>query len=645
MSTGSKDHHDAEQDLGSIFDPRLLSRVMEFARPHRNALLATVGLLVIGLGLRLAGPKIVQLVIDGPVKDAREHVGDPGFSLVGPLHDVTRLGLIFLVLAVVNAGVLVVREWLMNRTGQQIVFEVRNKLFAHLLRLPVGWYDRHAVGWTVTRSTSDVDSLSELFTTGVATLAYDVLTIIVVAGVLIWISPQLAFVALIMLPVMMWVSFRFRLKARVAYRATRASIARLNAYLQERLSGLAVVRLFRREEASARRFDVLNTRYYSDNMLTVKHFSLFFPTVDTLSTTVKLGCLGYGAWLIVNGRLDEGVFVQFWLYLDFVFEPIRELAERYNVLQAAMAAAERIFGVLDTRTEDAPPLAIEVVASPALFATEMDAAMTARVATEPEAAPGHGAHATPAGPAPAIEFRHVSFAYGGGAPVLQDVSFRVAPGERVAVVGHTGAGKTTLVSLLCHFHEVVQGSVLVHGRDIRDIPHQELRRSIAVVQQDVFLFSDTIAANIRMGQDGLPDEAVAQAAVAVHADRFVRRLPLGYATVLQERGGNLSTGQRQLIAFARALAADPDILVLDEATSSVDSETESLIEDATARLMEGRTSLVIAHRLSTVVNADRILVMHKGRVHEQGTHDELMEQHGLYWKLYRLHLAGATAGT
>ena len=237
----------------------------------------------------------------------------------------------------------------------------------------------------------------------------------------------------------------------------------------------------------------------------------------------------------------------------------------------------------------------------------------------------------------------MSFAYGGGAPVLQDVSFSVAPGERVAVVGHTGAGKTTLVSLLCRFHDVVQGAVLVHGRDIATLQHQELRKRIAVVQQDVFLFSDTLAANIRMGQDDLPEEAVERAATAVHADSFVRRLPLGYATVLQERGGNLSTGQRQLIAFARALAADPDILVLDEATSSVDSETESLIEDATARLMQGRTSLVIAHRLSTVVNADRIIVMHKGRVHEQGTHEELMEHRGLYWKLYRLHLAGAAA--
>jgi ATP-binding cassette subfamily B protein len=624
----ARDQHDEEIDVGKIYNKRALARLLQFARPHRTELLGSIALLVIGLGLKLTGPWIIQKVLDGPVKAAftgRSAEG-PGFDLSGELAQVTHLGLIFAVVALAGAGVTVLREWLMNRTGQHIVFELRNRLFDQLLRLPVGWYDRHAVGWTVTRSTSDVDALSELFTTGIATLAYDMLSIVVVAALLIWLSPALSIVALAMLPLMMIVSFRFRNNARSAYRATRASLSRLNAFLQERLSGLAVVRLFRREAASSRRFDQLNTRYYTDNMVTVRHFSLFFPTVDTLTQAVKQGCLIYASWLIATGRLSIGVFVQFGMYLEFVFDPIRELAERYNVLQAAMAAAERVFGILDTKTEMGPDAADAATASPAVLAAP-------------------ALLAAPVRRTPAIEFRDVSFAYEGGPPVLQGVSFVVAPGERVAVVGHTGAGKTTLVSLLCRFYELQQGRILVHGADVRDVPQHELRHRITIVHQDVFLFSDTLGANIRMGALDMPQERVAAMAAAVEADDFIRRLPEGYETRLLERGANLSSGQRQLVAFARALAAQPDILVLDEATSSVDSETEAAIERATARLMQGRTCLVIAHRLSTVVNADRILVMHKGRLHEQGTHAQLMARRGLYWKLYRLHLLGGEAET
>jgi ATP-binding cassette subfamily B protein len=633
VSARENDHHDEELAVGGVYDKRLLGRLLEYAQPHRWPLLATVGLLLAFMLLRLAGPKIIQLIVDGPVAEATRAraAGEP--LPPGLTGQVTGHGLTYLVVGLAMAGTLLLREWLMNRTGQRIVFELRNKLFDHLLRLPVGWHDRHAVGWTVTRTTSDVDALSELFTTGVATLVYDILFIIVATVMLVIIAPKLAIVALLLLPLMLVVSFRFRLKARTAYRATRASLSRLNAFLQERLTGLAVVHLFRREVSSARRFDTLNTRYYTDNMLTVRHFSLFFPTVDTLAWVVKLGCLVYGAWLIVQGELAVGVFLQFWLYLQFVFEPIRELAEKYNILQSAMAAAERVIGILDARAEDAPALAVVTgAARPSSLPVAAEAA--AAPVGEPSAAP----------PLPAIEFRHVSFAYPTGPDVLQDVSFTVGRGERVAVVGHTGAGKSTLVNLLCRFHETPRGSVLLDGVDVDGIPHRALRRRIAIVQQDVFLFSDSIAANIRMGDGELSDGQVEAAARAVHAHAFVSRMPEGYASVLLERGSNLSSGQRQLIAFARALAADPEILVLDEATSSVDSETESLVESATVRLMQGRTSLVIAHRLSTVVSADRILVMHKGRLHEQGTHTELMARQGLYWKLYRLHLAGS-AGT
>ena len=656
--------------VGSKDDRLLLLRMMVFARPHVVALSVTLALLLGGIGLRIAGPLIIGRLIDGPLTTAAATRGTEDFDVDALTGDVTRYALIYLGVAASMAVSLVLLEWLMNRTGQRAVYSIRNTLFHHLLRLPVSWFDRHHVGWVVTRSTNDVDSLSELFTTGVATIAKDVLSIIVVIGVLLWISPSLSLVALVILPVMIWVSFRFRLNARVAYRATRKSLSRLNGFLQERLTGLDVVHLFRREKRSAERFGELNGRYYDDNMVTVRHFSLFFPTVDTLSQSVKMGTLAWAAYLISEGRITIGTFASFWFLLDFVFEPIRELAERYNVLQAAMAAGERIFGIFDADTENGPAdlaTTIDEVdrsaasdgtaayatrhtdaptvgtngAAAATAAATATATATAVASAPADAHAAANADAAPNGspePAPAIEFDHVSFSYPGSERVLNDVSFRIGKGQKVAVVGHTGAGKSTLVNLLCRFHETGEGAVRVNGRDVREIPHADLRSRIAIVQQDVFLFSDTIAANVRMGDPQLSDERVQEVARAVNADRFIDALPETYGTELQERGSNLSSGQRQLVAFARALAADPEILVLDEATSSVDSETEHWIEEATGTLLRGRTSLVIAHRLSTVVRADLILVMHKGELREVGTHEELLAAKGLYHRLYHLHL-------
>ncbi|MCB9899662.1 MAG: ABC transporter ATP-binding protein [Planctomycetes bacterium] len=634
-----------ENRVGGAQDRLLLKRMLAFARPHAKALAATIVLLVSGLLLRLAGPWIVRAVIDGPVAEARRTRGTPQFDQDALLAEVTRWGVVFLAVTLAFALSLVAREWLMNRTGQRIVLAIRNTLFHHTLRLPVSWFDKHHVGWTVTRTTSDVDALSELFTTGVATIAYDIMTIVVVIVVLMTVSPSLALVTLLILPAMVFVSFRFRLNARMAYRATRHSLSQLNGFLQERLTGLDVVHLFRRERASEERFAELNRQYYDDNMVTVKHFSLFFPVVDSLSWAVRVGTIVWGSWLVLGGSLSLGDFVMFWMLLDYVFEPIRELAERYNVLQSAMAAGERIFGILDAAGErGALSLEDEIAAADEVARRAAD-----DTGGTPSLVPAAVvAHATPRPPRgtssrdePAVVFEHVSFGYVPGEDVLHDVSFEIRPGQRVAVVGHTGAGKTTLVGLLCRFYECDRGRISVGGRDVRELEHDDLRRRIAIVQQDVFLFSDTIDANIRLGDPSLPRERVAAMAGAVNADRFIERLPEGYATRLLERGSNLSSGQRQLLAFARALAADPEILVLDEATSSVDSETEAWIEDATATLMRGRTSLVIAHRLSTIVGADLILVMHKGRLHEQGTHDELLAQRGLYHKLYHLHLAGA----
>jgi ATP-binding cassette subfamily B multidrug efflux pump len=665
--------------IGSEADRTLLRRMLVFARPHIGALSVTFGLLILNIGLGIAKPMIIRGVIDGPLETARQTRGTPEFDPAALTGDVTGYALMFLGVAALLALNLVLLEWLMNRTGQRVVFSIRNCVFHHILRLPVAWFDRHNVGWVVTRSTSDIDSLSELFTTGVATIAKDLLSIIVVIGVLIWISPQLAMVALVMLPVMIFVTFRFRLKARMAYRATRKSLSRLNGFLQERLSGLDVVHLFRREEDSADRFGSLNEDYYKDNMVTVWHFSMFFPTVDTLSQVVKMGTLTWATWLIVQGDISLGSFVMFWFLLDFVFEPIRELAERYNVLQAAMAAGERILGILDAPTEEGRiPIAQTIATveresrednapdptvlrfrsvsgagvgsgsgsgsgSTAAAATATATATSTATATATATtAATASATALPADDTPAVEFDGVSFAYPVGDDVLRNVSFRIGRGQKVAVVGHTGAGKSTLVNLLCRFHETDRGTVRLGGRDVRTLPHQDLRRRIAIVQQDVFLFSQSIAANIRMGDETLNDQRIADCAEAVNANRFIDTLPDRYETDLLERGSNISSGQRQLVAFARALAADPEILVLDEATSSVDSETEHWIEEATATLLEGRTSLVIAHRLSTVVRADMILVMHKGEVHEVGTHEELLAAKGLYHRLYHLHLAATS---
>jgi ATP-binding cassette, subfamily B, multidrug efflux pump len=662
VSTVDVDIH-TTTTVGSNADRTLLRRMLVFARPHVVALSFTLGLLTLNIGLGIAKPMIIKKVIDGPLKTAYKTRGTPEFDSSLLSHDVTLYALMFLGAAAMLSASLVLLEWIMNRTGQRVVFSIRNCVFHHILRLPVAWFDRHNVGWVVTRSTSDIDSLSELFTTGVATIAKDLLSIVVVISVLIWISPKLALVALVMLPVMILVTFRFRLNARMAYRATRHSLGKLNGFFQERLSGLDVVHLFRREQHSATQFAGLNECYYADNMVTVRHFSMFFPTVDTLSQLVKMGTLTWASWLIVQGELSLGSFVAFWFLLDFVFEPIRELAERYNVLQAAMAAGERIFGILDAPTEVGKVDIAKTISTvdseneadgapdPTVFQFR-SAARGKSKAQHPDAfGPGfdsNSARVTPAARAveslftdnaAAIEFDHVSFAYPVGDDVLSDVSFRIQKGQKVAVVGHTGAGKSTLVNLLCRFHETDRGTVRLGGQDVRSIPHQNLRRRIAIVQQDVFLFSQSILANIRMGNPDLSDERIAACAEAVNADRFIKTLPDLYNTKLLERGSNLSSGQRQLIAFARALAADPELLVLDEATSSVDSETEHWIEEATATLLEGRTSLVIAHRLSTVVRADSILVMHKGQVREVGTHEELLAAKGLYHRLYHLHLA------
>jgi ATP-binding cassette subfamily B protein len=497
---------------------------------------------------------------------------------------------------------------IMQRVGQQTMYDMRSGIFAHLQRLPMSYFDRNPVGRLVTRVTTDVDALNDLFAAGVVTMINDLFLLVVMAGVLFWIDVRLALATLAVLPGILIVTFIFRHYVREANRKIRTAIARINAFLQEYISGMHVVQLFNREHKAMQEFERRNR----DNMLAwrdaILAYALFYPAVEFLSFATIALIFWTGGLRILDGTLTLGVLTAFTMYAQRFFRPIQDLSEKFNILQSAMAASERIFKLLDE------PVTIESCAD-------------ARRLT---AARGQ------------IEFRNVWFSYRNVAEpndedwVLRDVSFRISPGQTFAIVGHTGAGKTTLISLLLRFYDIQRGQILLDGVDIRLLDLQDLRRHFGIVLQDPFLFTGTIESNIRLGTPGITREDVERAIDKIGLGDFVRNLPEGIATATNERGSTLSVGQRQLINFARALAHNPRFLILDEATSSVDTKTELLIRDALDKLLTGRTALVIAHRLSTIQYADRILVFHKGRLREQGAHQELLAQRGIYYRLYQL---------
>ncbi|MBL8767117.1 MAG: ABC transporter ATP-binding protein, partial [Planctomycetes bacterium] len=492
-----------------------------------------------------------------------------------------------------------VQTMVLTHAGQNVLHDVRRKLFAHLQRVPIKTYDHTPTGRLVTRVTSDVETLNELFTSGIVTLVGDVVKIVAMLAVLFLVNVKLALLALATIPVLALASAYFRVRARQSYRATRTAIARVTSYLGETISGMRVLQAFSREDKAMRIFGERNAEHFRAHVRTIFYFALFFPVVDLIGLGTQAGTLWIGGIEIAGERLRFGEFVQFWYYLNFIFEPLRELAERYNVLQSAMASAERIFGLFDIEED--------------------------RDAGRTKLEPARGG----------VRFEHVDFAYVDGRPVLEDISFDVKPGETLALVGATGGGKTTIAALLARFYEPTAGRVLVDGVDVKDLPRAHLRDLIAYVPQDVFLFTGSVMDNLRLS-DRVGEDKARAAARAIDADRFIQRFPGGYDQVLAERGQNLSAGERQLLAFVRALAKDPAILILDEATANVDPTTEATIQAAIPKLLEGRTSIVIAHRLSTVRRADRILVLHKGKVREQGTHDELLRKNGLYAALVRL---------
>jgi ATP-binding cassette, subfamily B, multidrug efflux pump len=586
--------HDELELSGRPYDAALLRRLLGYLRPYRWLTAGAVLMLMTQSLLALVGPRLTEHALDVAV----------------PKHDLGLLGLLAGLYLATLAGDFVVEyggTLLTAYIGQRVMYDLRMQLFRHLQRLSIGYFDRHPVGRLMTRVTSDVETLNELFSSGVVTIFGDAFTLVAIMMMMLAIDVRLALVTFAVIP-LVWLTARvFRRQVRQAFGDIRVRLARLNAFLQERLSGMRVVQLFGREEDTARRFGVLNREHLDAHLRSITIYAVFFPAVEVLTAVAMALLLWYGGLRVLDSTLTVGVLAAFIQYTRRFFQPLQDLSEKFNLLQSAMASSERVFALLDE------PVTVRE--------------------------PDHPLHL----PRPVrgeVRFEGVWFRYRpDGAWVLRDVSFTASPGQTIALVGHTGAGKTTIVNLLLRYYDPERGRITVDGIDIRELSTADLRSIIGFVQQDLFLFTGDILHNLTLDAPITP-EAARQAARRVGADRFIERLPSAWHHELGERGRSLSVGERQLLSFARALALDPRILVLDEATSSVDAEAEALIQRAIAELMAGRTSLVVAHRLSTILHADEILVLHHGEIRERGSHRELLAQHGLYDRLYQLQLRG-----
>jgi ATP-binding cassette, subfamily B, multidrug efflux pump len=588
-----------EEVLGKAYDGRLMRRLLQYLRPYWAQVLFALAAIIAFAILQLAQPYLTKLAIDR-------------YIATGDLAGLDLIALAFLAILVASFLLEYAQTYTMQLTGQRIMFDMRMQIYGHLQRLDIRFYDRNPVGRLMTRVTNDVDVLNEMFTSGVVTVFGDIFTLVGIMVVMLYLDWRLAIVAFSVLPLIALVTQWFRRNVRESYRTVRIWIARINAFLQEHITGVSTVQLFRQEARSFQTFDDINRKHRDANIESIFYYAVFYPAIEVVGALAAALIIWYGGGRVLEGTATLGALVAFLQYSQRFYRPISDLSEKFNILQAAMASSERIFKLVDTPVEITSGFGVQGSGF------------------------RQGGEAATERPNPRIAFEHVWFAYADEEYVLRDVSFEVAPGERVAIVGATGAGKSTIINLLLRFYDVNRGRITVDGVDIREMRLPELRALFSLVLQDVHLFSGTIEGNIRLGNGAIGDQAVWEAARAVHADTFIERLPDGLASRVAERGATLSVGQKQLLSFARALAFDPRVLILDEATSSVDTETELLIRDALHVLMSGRTTIAIAHRLSTIQDMNKILVLHKGELRESGSHQELLAQRGLYYKLYQL---------
>ncbi len=585
----SNNYHSDEEILGKAYDAKIMRRLLEYIKPYKKYVIFAILLNIIVAGLGPVRPYFTKIAVDNYIKN----------SDFNGLFFISALLFLSLILQAIIQYILTYYTQLL---GQKTIFDLRMQVFKHIQKLALKFFDRTPIGRLVTRTTNDVSALNDLFSSGIVMAFSDVFIIVWIFVFMFFMDFSLSLVTLSVLPVLIYGTFLFRRKVRESYRDVRLHLARLNSYMQEHITGINIVQIFRKEKSEMKKFLNINSDYKNANVKSIFYYAIFYPGVELISSVAIGLIIWYGGGEIIQGSLTIGILFAFIQYTEMFFRPIRDLSEKYNIMQTAMASSERIFKLLDNKTfiqNPENPIPLKQVKGE-------------------------------------IEFKNVWFAYNDEEYVLKNINFKINPGQTVAIVGHTGAGKTSLINILTRFYDIQKGSILIDNVDIRNIDKSELRKHISVVLQDVYLFSGTIASNISMNNSEINFDKIIEASKFVGLDKFIENMPEKYNEIVQERGSTLSVGQKQLISFARALAFDPQILILDEATSSVDTETEILIQRAIEKLLEARTAIVIAHRLSTIQNADKILVMHKGEIRESGTHQELLASKGIYYKLYQL---------